>query len=99
MTLSYKELLAQRESLEQAIAQARQIEIATAIEKIRGIVAEYGLTAQDIFPSRAGKSGKRDNIKNVPMKYQDSASGQTWTGRGKAPKWLEGKDRSLYLIA
>ena len=56
MTASYKELLAQREALEQAIAQARQSEIASAVAKVRELVAEYGLTAQDVFPGRAGKS-------------------------------------------
>ncbi|MEG0046322.1 MAG: H-NS histone family protein, partial [Comamonas sp.] len=35
---SYKELLAQREALEQQIAAARKAEVADAVQKIRGLV-------------------------------------------------------------
>ena len=99
MTASYKELLAQREALEQAIAQARQSEIASAVAKVRELVAEYGLTAQDVFPGRAAKSGAPKAASKVAAKYRDAATGQTWTGRGKAPKWIEGKDRTPFVIA
>lgn len=96
MSQTYKELLQQREALEKAIAQARQNEIADAVAKARALVAEYGLTAQDIFPARGAKAGKATG--KVAPKYRDAATGQTWTGRGKAPKWIEGKDRTPFLI-
>jgi DNA-binding protein H-NS len=102
MTNSYKELLQQREALEQAIAAAREQELSEAIRKARELVAEHGLTVQDIFPSgrgnakSAGKSASGGN--KVAPKYRDPATGQTWTGRGKAPKWIDGQDRAKYLI-
>lgn len=99
MTQTYKELLQQREALEMAIAQARQNEIASAVAKVRELVAEYGLTAQDIFPSRGAKSGLSKPASKVAAKYRDAETGQTWTGRGKAPKWIEGKDRTPFMIA
>ena len=49
MTNSYKELLKQREALEHAIASARQQELSEAIGKARELVAEFGLTVQDVF--------------------------------------------------
>lgn len=98
MTQSYKELLAQREALELAIAQARKNEIASAVAKVRELVAEYGLTAQDIFPGRAVKTGVAKAVNKVAAKYRDPATGQTWTGRGKAPKWIDGKDRNQFVI-
>ena len=42
--------------------------------------------------SGVGTGGK------VAPKYRDPATGQTWTGRGKAPKWIDGKDRSNSLF-
>ena len=100
MTQSLKDLLQQREALEKAIAEARQNEIASAVTKVRELVAEYGLTVQDIFPGRAGQSaGAKSSGSKVAAKYRDPATGQTWTGRGKAPKWIEGKDRSQFVIA
>ena len=97
MSQTYKELLQQREALEKAIAQARQNEIAAAVSKVRAMVAEFGLTAQDVFPARGAKAGKTTG--KVAPKYRDPATGQTWTGRGKAPKWIDGKDRNKFLIA
>jgi DNA-binding protein H-NS len=98
MTTSYKELLAQRESLEQAIAQARQNEISAAVAKVRELVSEFGLTAQDVFPGRSAKSASTKAVSKVAAKYRDPATGQTWTGRGKAPKWIDGKDRAPFVI-
>jgi DNA-binding protein H-NS len=97
MSQSYKELLQQREALEKAIAQARQNEIAAAVAKVRELVAEFGLTAQDIFSGRSAKATGKTSAKVAP-KYRDPATGQTWTGRGKAPKWIDGKDRTPFLI-
>jgi DNA-binding protein H-NS len=48
MSQTYKELLQQRETLEKAIEQARQNEIASAVSKVRELVAEFGLAAQDL---------------------------------------------------
>lgn len=98
MTQSYKDLLQQREALEQAIAAARQREITDAVAKVRELVAEFGLTAQDIFPGRGPKAAGKP-VSKVAAKYRDPATGQTWTGRGKAPKWIDGKDRNQFVIA
>lgn len=99
---SYKELIKQREALEQQIAEARQRETAQAVQQVRAIVAEFGLTAQDVFSSgrgaRGAASGQKKSGKVAP-KYRDPATGATWTGRGKAPKWIEGKDRQAFAIA
>lgn len=98
MSQSLKELLQQREAIEKAIAEARQSEIASAVARVRELVAEHGLTVQDVFPGRAGKVAAKSGGNKVAAKYRDPATGQTWTGRGKAPKWIEGKDRNQFLI-
>ena len=91
------ELIKQKEVLEAQIANTRQSELADAISKVMALVAEHGLTQKDVFGSSkvAKKSSGRGK---VAAKYRDSSSGQTWTGRGKAPKWIDGQDRSKYLI-
>jgi len=99
MSNSYKELLKQREALELAIATARAQELSEAISKARELVAEFGLTVQDVFPAGRGASKVRKSAgAKVAPKYRDPATGQTWTGRGKAPKWIDGQDRANYLI-
>ena len=94
---TYKELLQQREALESRIAEARQREISQAVSQVRALVAEFGLTAQDVFPAGKARSASAGN--KVAAKYSDPATGKTWTGRGKAPKWIDGKDRAKFMIA
>ncbi len=96
MTVSYKELLQQREALEQQIGEARRRELADAIAKVRAMIAEYGLTAQDVFP--AGRARVAGTGAKVAPKYRDPATGQTWTGRGKAPKWIQNQGRQKFAI-
>jgi DNA-binding protein H-NS len=92
------ELIKQKEALEAQIVNTRQAELKDAITKVKSLVAEYGLTQLDVFGSSKGKK-KTSGGGKVAAKYRDQSSGQTWTGRGKAPKWIDGKDRSQFLIA
>lgn len=94
---TYHELLKQRESLTLQIEEARKREIADAVQQVKRLVNEYGLTAQDVFSGR--RSGKQHAGSKVAPKYRDPVTGNTWTGRGKAPKWIDGKDRAAFLIA
>lgn len=101
MSNSYQELLKQRDALELAIAAARAQELSEAIRKARELVAEFGLSIQDVFPSGRGankSSAKVSSRAKVAPKYRDPSTGQNWTGRGKAPKWIDGQDRTKFLI-
>lgn len=92
---SYKDLLAQRSQLEQKIAEARASEIAGALSKIQTLVSEYGLSAEDIFPTKKQRATAGSVVE---PKYRDPATGQTWTGRGKPPLWIKDKDRAQFEI-
>lgn len=92
---TYKELLQQRESLEQRIREMRQRELQGAIDQARAVVAEFGLTTDDVFgKKRTSLAGTK-----VGAKYRDPASGATWTGRGKPPRWIAGQERDQFLIS
>lgn len=93
---SYKELLKQREALEQKINEARRNELSEAVSQVRALVTEFGLTAQDVFP--AGKARSASAGSKVAPKYRNPATGQTWTGRGKAPKWIKNENREQFAI-
>lgn len=98
MTDSYKDLLKQREDLEKRINEARRLELSAAVAQVRGLVAEYGLTAEDVFPTgRGSRSSATSGVKVAP-KYRNPETNETWTGRGKAPKWIQGQDREQFAI-
>lgn len=93
---TYKELLQQRETLNAQIEELRRTENQAAIDKVRALVAEFQLTQDDVFGKAKGVRATA-GVK-VAAKYRDSATGATWTGRGKPPKWIDGKNREEYLI-
>ncbi|KMY86654.1 DNA-binding protein H-NS [Candidatus Paraburkholderia calva] len=97
---SYKELLAQRESLERQIEEAKAREYAEVLTEIKQKMADYGITLQELAGGRGAKVAKasRGGRSGVAPKYRDPESGSTWSGRGKPPKWIAGQDRDGFLI-
>jgi len=95
-TSSYKELLAQREALEQQIAVARKAEVSGAVQEVRALIEAFNLSLEDIFPP--AKQKRATSASPVAPKYHDPETGQTWTGRGKPPVWIKDKDRSQFEI-
>ncbi|MCO5396670.1 H-NS family nucleoid-associated regulatory protein [Ralstonia soli] len=95
---TYRQLVAQKAELDGKIEAARLQELQTVILQIRQIMEEYGLTAEDI--GLAPRSGRYVG-KKAPLvaKYRDPKSGATWSGRGRAPAWIAGKNRNRFLIA
>lgn len=89
---SYTELLAKKVELEAQIAAAQAEAKAQAVAQARALTQEHGLTAADVFPPSKTKGSV-----GAP-KYRDAATGATWTGRGKPPNWINGKDRAPFLI-
>lgn len=84
------ELLAQKAALEKQIAQTRQEERESALNQIRQLMSEYGLTLADLGAGSRTKSkaGPGSGTK-VAAKYRDAQTGQTWSGRGLQPRWLK----------
>jgi DNA-binding protein H-NS len=91
----YQSLLKQREALDLQIEQARKNAIANAVQQCKALISEHGLSAADLFGSaKASKAAKS----KVAPKYRDPATNATWTGRGKPPLWIQGKDREAFAI-
>ena len=93
------QLQAQKAALEAQIEAAQKAHSQEGIAKAKAIIEQYQLTIEDVF----GASAKRERrVKSeggkVAPKYKDPISGATWTGRGKAPKWIDGKDRSQFAL-
>jgi DNA-binding protein H-NS len=93
---TYQEYQTQIAELQKMADAARAKETAAAREKIAALMREHGLKSADLLSPAKAKSGKPPAL--VPAKYRDAVSGRTWTGRGRAPKWLTGKDKDTYLI-
>jgi DNA-binding protein H-NS len=93
-----QELIAQKEALEKLIQDTRQTELAEAISQVKALISSFGLTQQDIFGTSRGTKKVKAEGSKVAAKYRDPVSGKEWSGRGLAPKWLQGRDKSEFLI-
>ena len=85
-----QELIRQKADLERQIAQAQSKSRQDAIDKIRAIMQEAGLTAADLAassPKARATSKANTGRKPVAAKYKDG-NGNAWSGRGLKPKWL-----------
>ncbi|RQS44322.1 H-NS family nucleoid-associated regulatory protein [Burkholderia sp. Bp8986] len=103
---TYRELKAQAAALAQQAEEARLAELDRIITTIREQIEEYGITPDQLFGHRrAAASSRRASIAPrsrapVPPKYRDPKTGATWSGRGKAPRWIaSAKNRDRFLIS
>lgn len=84
----------ERVSLEKQIAETKKLEQANAVAQIRSIMNEFEIDPRDL--GGAKKSSKTKKVGTVAAKYR-GPNGETWTGRGRQPKWI-GDNREKYLI-
>jgi DNA-binding protein H-NS len=76
---------------------------------------EYEISPQEIAdaygrkkPAKSGRAGAKAGAKPaakkaVQIKYRHPDTGETWTGRGKSPRWIlaaeaEGRKRDEFLV-
>jgi DNA-binding protein H-NS len=95
----YEEIQSKIEELKAQAEMVKREEKQQAIDMARAMIQSFGITAKDLGLDKAPKSktGPKPGNKVSP-KYRDPASGATWSGRGKTPKWINGADRSQYAI-
>ena len=95
MNAGYRDLLAQREALDEQIEALRRVERGDVINWIFEQMALFQIKPEDLVSRR----GPKKHARPVSAKYRDPQSGATWTGRGRAPHWLADQDREKFLIA
>ncbi|MEX3953392.1 H-NS family nucleoid-associated regulatory protein [Paraburkholderia sp. EG287A] len=91
---TYKHLIAELQKLNRRIESARQDERQNVLREIREKMTEWDITSNELRRYRRGTY----HVKPVVAKYRDPATGLEWSGRGREPAWISGKDRSLFLI-
>jgi DNA-binding protein H-NS len=84
-----QELLAQKEALERQIEQTKKHQRGEAIDKVRALMAEYGLSVADLGAKAPGKAKSSAGTGKVPAKYRNASTGESWSGRGLQPRWLK----------
>ena len=78
--MSLAELAAMQSRIERAKIEKQGAERAAVKQKLMDMAKEAGFDIRDLIDGRKAK-GK------VAVKYRDK-SGNTWTGRGRMPRWM-----------
>lgn len=116
--LSASALKARIDQLQKQLA-AAEANKAPAVRKVLALMKNLGVTVEDLrntqAPGRRGRPAKGSKANGaagaskprrarakVAIKYRDD-HGNTWTGRGKTPRWLAnaekaGANRETFLI-
>ena len=98
------------ESATTLIAQKTEGEKRTFIEEVTARAKSLGVSITDLFGKSAPKPVKKAPPKKraglrarPPIKFKGPNPGDTWTGRGRRPRWLvaleaEGRDTKDYAV-
>lgn len=90
---TYQELLAKRTALEAEIDAAKGVARANALSNVLRLVSEFDISSREIY----GVDRKSTRRRPEP-RYRDPETGATWSGRGRPPAWIDGKDRVPFEI-
>ncbi|MDR1310668.1 MAG: H-NS histone family protein [Burkholderiaceae bacterium] len=86
------------EQIAQLQKQARELKkknFSSAVVQVKAMMSEYGITPSDLGFS--GKKGDRNRVP-LPPKYQNPNTGETWSGRGKPPKWFDRNNEGNFRV-
>jgi DNA-binding protein H-NS len=82
------ELKGLQAEIENEIKDRQRQEVKKAREQILSIAQNLGVSVEDLLSGNGGKS-KAGSGKKVQPQYQNPAdNSQTWTGRGRQPRWI-----------
>lgn len=93
----FARLQQQAQELHNQIEQMRPRVVNRARMMAMQLMEQYGFTADQILETQ--HSGpRRVHVGAGEAKYRDPASGKTWSGLGKRPRWIVGKNFDDFLI-
>lgn len=85
---SLEDLKQLQDDLEKAIKSKAKEAKKTALQQIHNIANEHGLDLDEVLDGL--KNPAKKTAGKVAPKYKNPADdSQTWTGRGRKPKWVE----------
>jgi DNA-binding protein H-NS len=88
--LTMLELVGLEERIKAALGSNRQRETVVFKAQMDAVMAQFGMSLADVAAIYGFKVGRRSRkgVK-VPVKYRNPNNpNETWTGRGRQPRWL-----------
>lgn len=99
MTDSLKKLMEERKALDAEIDKLRVETRRSALEEARELIAKFDIIPTEVgFTTKSAAASKTLTKSPVAPQFRDPATGATWSGRGKPPRWIAGKDRAAFKL-
>ncbi|TCW77491.1 H-NS histone [Burkholderia sp. SRS-46] len=80
--------------LDARVKDERLVAAEAILNEIRFCVRDFGFAPQDIFPPEVLRQTTKRRAR-----YFDPVSGATWSGVGRAPEWIRGKERKQFELS
>lgn len=96
----YASLLEERRQLDRKLNELREAAVAEFVERVMAEAEKLELDLPELLGARHERKQRRSI--NAPVRYRDPNNpDNTWTGRGRPPKWLQdlidaGKDQDEF---
>lgn len=92
LRIQQQKLAEQQAELERQIAALQAQEKAAALQRIRALMLEFGIAADQLMPKSKSKKPRVKSSDRAGKKanavYRDPASAATWGGVGRRPAWV-----------
>lgn len=90
MSTTLRDLVKQRADLDAQIAAAKAAEFHTAVQHAAHLFGDAGVPLDEAAAAllTLHNQSSRPQRAKVAPKYRYLLTGETWTGRGKQPKWF-----------
>lgn len=93
---SLEAMQAKKEELTAKIEDKQKAERKAVIDQIAVVVKTYAIPINELVTALGGLPNPRKGLK-APITHKDG-HGNTWSGRGKLPKWLKDKNPDDYKV-
>ena len=92
---TYKEIQTQIAALQAQAEESRAAELDKAVREINTMMQDFGITIDDLQENKIRvKKGSKNKSKNV--QFRDGEN--TWSGRGRMPGWMQGKEKEKFRV-
>jgi DNA-binding protein H-NS len=92
LKIQQQRLAQQQAELERQIAALQAQEKAAALQRVRALMSEFGISADQLMPKSKSKTPRIKPSDRAGRKsnavYRDPASAATWGGHGRRPAWV-----------
>jgi len=101
--MAVPQLVALRDAVEAMLQQKQEEAKAALLAKWQAEAAENNLSFKSIVGSQKpaqpqSSKARRKTGGTVAAKFRNPETGDTWTGRGREPTWIKGKNREEFRI-